>query len=93
MLTKLGQLHRSRGATALAREVLEQALVARRQAEHQTGTAETLTSLGEVLDDLGEGEQAEACWVEALRIWDELGDMRALDVGELVRSRRWSSRS
>lgn len=85
LLTKLGQLHHSRGALVAAQEVLKQALDARREAEHRAGEAETLTYLGEVLDNLGQGHQAELCWNQALEIWEKLNDLRTHDLRAMLR--------
>ncbi|MEU0146098.1 BTAD domain-containing putative transcriptional regulator [Streptomyces sp. NPDC006288] len=85
-LFRLAEVDIAAGAAADAATKAEQALTALRGIGGAWRRGNVLTVLGRALADIGQVGRAEACWREALSIYDELGSQEADGVRALLPS-------
>ncbi|MEV2244652.1 BTAD domain-containing putative transcriptional regulator [Streptomyces sp. NPDC049970] len=85
-LFRLAEVDIAAGAAADAATKAEQALTALRGIGGAWRRGNVLTVLGRALADIGQIGRAEACWREALSIYDELGSQEADGVRALLPS-------
>jgi tetratricopeptide (TPR) repeat protein len=77
-LRALGIVARRRGQAGRARELLEESRTCAAQAGHRAGLADVANSLGELAREARRLDEAEACYREALALYESLGALAAL---------------
>lgn len=76
---RLAELHLAAGRPAAGANCAEQALTALRGVGGEWWRAGVLTALGRALDQVGHRSRAQACWSEALSVYERLGTPEAVE--------------
>ncbi|MFD8304391.1 BTAD domain-containing putative transcriptional regulator [Streptomyces sp. NPDC059690] len=83
---RIAEVRLTEGKPAQAAALAEQSLAVLRGIGGEWRRGNVLTVLGRSLDGIGQSGRAQACWREALSIYEELGSAEAAEVRALVSS-------